>query len=298
MEAKSIGIIGGGVLGKAIARGFMEHAEVRLYDIVKEKASHSLEEAATSDIVFVALPTPARGDGTCDTSLVEKFLLDANANGWWSRSSCYVIRSTVPVGFTRREAKSRDFQLPIFHSPEFLTARCSLTDFQIPARNIIGVPASFEEMHAVGCDVSSGNSWAMLQELYRTRFAGVPLFTMRSNSSELVKLACNSFFALKVQAFNLFRDIADADGSADWPDVLNGILSDGRIAHAHTAVPGPDGLPGFGGTCLPKDSADLYHCAMGLGVDADFLRSAVERNQRRRGPLDTGMARISFPPRG
>ncbi len=292
---KSLGVIGGGVLGRAVARGFMEHAEVRVYDQMLECSTHPLAEAATSDIVFICLPTPARSDGTCDTSAICKFLNQARAEQWWNQDSCYVIRSTVPVGFTRQIAEQYFYQTPLFHSPEFLTARCSIVDFQTPARNIIGFPGS--EHISLPCDEAMRQKWidayARIEALYYERFPGVELLDMESTASELVKLACNSFFASKVTLFNVFNEIAKA-AEIDWGDVLEGILSDGRIAHAHTAVPGPDGRQGFGGACLAKDTADLYHCATGLGVDAELLRAVIERNQRGRKD-DPGLAKISFP---
>ena len=68
----------------------------------------------------------------------------------------------------------------------------------------------------------------------------------------MAKLVCNSFFAVKVAFFNEIREWADAEG-VDWEALMQAVLSDGRIAHSHTQVPGPDGKRGFGGACLPKD---------------------------------------------
>jgi len=81
---QSLGIIGGGVLGRAIARGFMEHAEIRVYDTIKERATHSIEQAATADIVMIALPTPAQADGHCDTGYIDDFLDRAFHEKWWT----------------------------------------------------------------------------------------------------------------------------------------------------------------------------------------------------------------------
>lgn len=286
---KTIGIIGGGVLGRAVARGFMEHADVRVFDVIRERSTHEhLGDVATCDVVFVCLPTPAKPDGTCETGHVEDFLRTARYEKWWKPRSCYVIRSTVPVGFTQEQARLRNFELPLLHSPEFLTARCSIVDFQTPTRSIIGVP---QGLHT--SDFDPTDDVVTLGDLYAARFPGVPVLTMPSNASELVKLGCNSLFALKVTMFNLLAETAKASG-VDWRDVLGGILSDGRIAHAHTAVPGPDGRPGFGGTCLVKDTADLYHCATGLGVDAELLKACLARNEATRRPHDASLAQISL----
>lgn len=286
---QSLGVIGCGVLGRAIARGFMEHCEIKVYDRVPERATHTLAEAAMADIVMIALPTPANADGTCNTTAIDDFLDEAKRQGWWTPESCFVIRSTVPVGYTQRQAEREQFRLPLLHSPEFLTARCSVVDFQTPARNIIGVP------NATGAgeeyDGEQGRSVKPLADLYRRRFPGVQLQIIRSNASELVKLACNTFFASKVTLFNLFAEIAKAAG-VSWDDVRGGILSDGRIAHAHTLV--AEQPIGYGGTCLPKDLADLFHAATALGVDAEILRAVHERNERLRRPHDPDLAKITL----
>lgn len=285
----TIGIVGGGVLGRAIARGFMEHGEIRVYDLDESRRTHSLEETATAEIVFVSLPTPALPDGRCDTSAIDQFLHEAFSEQWWQPTSCYVIRSTVPVGYTQNKSAEFMHGRPLLHSPEFLTARCSIVDFQTPARNIIGYP----RVSQAGVDIFH-NAIVRLQYLYETRFKGVPLLKMESTASELTKLATNTFFAAKVSMFNLFREIAFESG-IKWDDVYSGILTDGRIAHAHTLTPGPDGRPGFGGSCLPKDTADLFHCAMEAGVDAELLRAILDRNERIRRPSDPELARIELP---
>ena len=83
---------------------------------------------------------------------------------------------------------------------------------------------------------------------------------MTSTESELTKLVVNGFFATKVTFFNAARAVCEATG-CDWEHVLEGVMSDGRIAHAHTRVPGPDGRPGYGGACLPKDLLNLITTA-------------------------------------
>lgn len=287
----TIGVIGAGVLGRAVSRGFMEHGSIRVYDIDEQRATHTLEQAATSEIVFICLPTPAIEDGRCNTRAIEAFLNQARTEQWWTEKSCYVIRSTVPIGFTESIAAQYLNGAPIFHSPEFLTARCSIVDFQTPSRNIIGSPLVFN------AENERINWWksalTRIADLYGQRFPGVQLLHMRSNASELVKLACNTFFAAKVTLFNLFKEISDAAG-VEWEDVRAGILSDGRIAHSHTQVPGPDGKPGFGGACLPKDTANLYNAAIAAGIDALLLRVIIGRNEHTRGD-DPGLARVRLP---
>lgn len=254
-----IGIIGGGVVGRATARCWMEYGEVRVYDVDARRSTHSEEDVLGCDVVFVCLPTPQRqGWLECDTSCLDEFFARHAGS-----AVNFVIRSTVPVGYTRAAAQA--FSLPnVCHSPEFLTARCAVTDAQIPSRNIVGF-------------VSSSQCPAKLAEMYQGRFAGVPVLTMLSDESEMVKLTLNSFFAVKVAFFNEAKSLADRLG-VSWQAVLTGVLSDGRVAHSHTQVPGPDGKGGFGGACLPKDLASFTDSLLRRGLRADVCLGAAARN--------------------
>jgi len=259
-----LGVVGGGVVGHAMARAFMEHSEggTRVYDVVPERCTHSLEDVLSCDLIFVCLPTPANEDGSCKTSFVEQFFRDVGTSAFADRN--FVLRSTVPVGTTKKLGERYGVK-NLVHSPEFLTARCSVADAQVPARNIVGIP-------------HPSAATSLLAELYKRRFPGIPVHITTSDESEAVKLMQNSFFLTKIAIFNEFYQFAQARGM-NWSRVLAGLLSDGRIAHAHTQVPGVDGLFGAGGACLPKDIANLVHC---MGDEAVVIRAAMERNKRDR----------------
>lgn len=277
-----IGIVGAGTVGRATARTYLEHVEeVRVYDVVKERSTHDLREVLETDLIFVCLPTPQVQEGdsrgmiplSCDTEIIYGFFRHVKSSilgpipegGWCSRN--FVLRSTVPIGTTNRLAAH--FGLTnLVHSPEFLTARCAVTDAHIPSRNIIGVS-----------DLGRWSSCCyLLAKLYRERFHGVFLHVMSSDESEAVKLFLNGFFATKIAYFNEVRTLADKLG-LDWDRVMEGVLSDGRIAHSHTKVPGPDGKFGFGGSCLPKDLSSLVYQLTSNELPAFVTVGAALRNE-------------------
>ncbi len=258
-----LGVIGGGTVGTALARSYMEWCDVRVFDTVRERRTHSLAEALAGDVIMVCLPTPKCPDSmACDLSAVEGFFASQEGS-----DANFVLRSTVPVGTTRRLREQYSLANLTF-SPEFLTARCSFTDAQMPARNIVGGSV---------CDGA-----AALMKLYRRRFPGVPTHLMTSDEAELVKLATNCFFSVKLSYWNEVRHLADKL-NLDWDRVMRGILADGRIAHSHTSVPGPDGKFGFGpdnpNACLPKDLASLIHQMDALDLQPGVMRAAFERNE-------------------
>lgn len=272
-----IGIVGGGTVGHATARCYMEHAEVRVFDVVSERRTHCRDAVLECDIVFICLPTPQREDSlACDTSAVEHFISGILPS---ERSLNLVLRSTVPIGFTRMMAQK--YCLPnLVHSPEFLTARCAVADAQLPARNIIGCRDRSANLMPDGCA-------RVLHCLYVTRFPGIQVQCMMYEESEAVKLMTNSYGASVIALWNEFYELCQKLG-INFEAVRAGILSDGRISAAWSKVPGPDGDRGFGGACLPKDLANLINSYWNEKVEggAKMLMVAMERNQfdRRKEP--------------
>lgn len=268
-----VGVVGGGVVGKATARAYLEFADqVCVYDLDPNRRTHSMDDVLACDVVFICLPTPGGKDGRLDLSAVERFAVTAAAYCDINHvRPNFVLKSTVPVGTTRslREVHG----LPnLVHSPEFLTARCAQTDAMLPAQLVIGVPPGRYPQAGV----------AALDGLYEARFPGVPIRTMSSDESEALKLMLNGFFAIKVAYFNEARGLADRLG-LDWQVLLRGILGDGRVAPYHCNVPGPDGMRGFGGSCLPKDLAQLaFHMAEQAVCSAVTAGAAVSNKHVRK----------------
>lgn len=252
-----IGVIGGGTVGRAVARTYLEFVdEVRVYDLLPERSTHSKGDTVASDVIFVCVPED-QAEMSFSLLLPEE------------RRANFVLKSTVPVGTTRRLREKYGLS-NLVHSPEFLTERCAETDARIPAVNIIGHP---------GPDVPGLVSClGDLHALYARRFPGTPVFVMKSDESETVKLALNSLFAEKVAAFNEVREFCDRRG-LDWETVRAGILADGRITAHHTAVPGPDGERGFGGACLPKDLEAFALCMAEVGMIPQMAIAAQQANR-------------------
>jgi len=263
-----IGIVGGGVVGSAIFRGMVEHCEsVLLYDVNPAKSLNTLLEVVTQcAVIFVAVPTPRGEFGPLDVTAVESAV--RSIDGVYKRQvlpaapPVVVIKSTVNVSTT--EQLAGECTVPVIHSPEFLTARCAALDFAKPSRNIIGVPDKWKGSAAV----------ETLVDLYKRRWAHCPLLVMKSNESELVKLAQNAFFAVKVGHFHATAKTC-CKYAADYEVVRRAILCDGRLAPDHTKQPGSDGKFGFGAACLPKDLAAF---AAAAGPLASWLCHVSECN--------------------
>lgn len=257
MKDLKIGVIGGGTVGRAVARTYLEHVkEVRIYDLVHERRLNSLGNTLLTDIVFICVPESALKE------VIKQLEVGTENN--------FVIKSTVPIGTTKR--LRQEYDLPnLVHSPEFLTERCAMTDAQMPAVNIVG-------------RVQLGTAWVersicsqMLGQLYLERFPGIGCLDVTSDESEALKLFLNGFFATKVAYFNEIHSLTKSL-NLDWEFIRMGMLADGRVGHSHTHVPGPDGKYGFGGKCLPKDLETLSGHLESIGQDY-ITRATITRNE-------------------
>lgn len=260
----NIGVVGCGVVGRSIVRTYLEFSkEIRVWDIIPERATHSLEETLHCDIIFVCLPTPRGNGGKLDCTDIHNYFNSVRKHTPILLNQNFVLRSTVPIGITKE--LQREYNLPnLVHSPEFLTARCAETDAMIPACNIIGL---------------SGNGYNApeLRELYKRRFPGTNTLITSSDESEAIKLFTNGFYAVKVAYFNEIRCLADKL-NLDWDTIVSGMLAQGRTAPYHYKVPGPDGVRGFGGACLEKDISHLAVQILENGLTAAVTSAALNRN--------------------
>lgn len=276
LKKKNIGIIGNGFVGSAIAAGFALHANVRVFDKDTKKSIDTLCDVVNnSDVVFISVPTPMKSveGGNIDLSIIDSVfdeIVLCKKNDDFSYSNVlFVIKSTVVPGTTEKYQKKYP-KLRIVFNPEFLTERSANLDFINASRIVIGG-------HDLDC--------IKLSELYRDRFPYTKIISTDTKSAEMIKYACNCFFATKVSFMNEIRLLSDHLG-CDWDDVLQGFISDGRIGNSHIDVPGHDGDFGFGGKCFPKDINAFMQCFVDNEINPLILNAAWERNKTVRKKID------------
>ena len=265
----NIGIIGNGFVGGAVAYGFRDQKPL-IYDINPEVSTHSFEEVANCKYLFICLPTPmvCETGGEANTDIVEDCLEKLQ----YSREQVIMLKSTVPVGTTKKLAKKYRLR-NLLHCPEFLTAANAKYDFVNADRTVIGSPhlrEGIEEKYS-----------EMAKELFLKVFPEIPVYTMTSCESEMVKYTANCFLATKVGFFNMIFTLGNKLG-LDYNRVLEGVLSDPRIGKSHTAVPGPDGDYGFGGTCFPKDVNAMITTLQNNHISSYILESVWNDNMKYR----------------
>ena len=264
-----IGVVGKGFVGSAVAHGFSEsvgyRAEIRVFDKDPKLSQNTLEDLVkNSEIVFISVPTPSNPDGSISTNILYDCIERINdvANKTKNYDPIFLIRSTVVPGTTRLIQK--DFQkLKFVFNPEFLTERSAIFDFISQTRFVLG---------------GESENMSKVSNLYRDRFgSSITIIETDFESAELIKYACNTFFATKVSFLNEMRMLSEKV-NANWEDVIDGFLRDGRVGHSHSQVPGPDGKLGFGGSCFPKDIQALINFGDSVGVDLSVLKGAWKTN--------------------
>ena len=263
----SIGVIGNGFVGNAVADGFSPFVVdgVKIYDIDPKRRTHGLIGAINSDFVFVCLPTPmvdAEG-GECNLSIIEEFFDMLEKDDLTGNNPIFIIKSTVPIGTTRKLQEKHSW-LNIIHNPEFLTAANAEEDFLNADRTVLG--GSCEQ------------SLSKAKELYSEFFPDIPIYTMTSDESESVKYFANCFLATKVMFFNEMKVLTESLG-VDFDKIGEAVTADTRIADSHWKVPGPDGEYGFGGTCFPKDTNALIDTMEKNGMNPLILKAVWEQNK-------------------
>ena len=262
----TIGIIGKGFVGTAVAHGFSQgvgyDANILIYDKDPSKSQNTLKEVVDqSDFIFVSVPTPSNKDGSINLHIVDNVIDNIN-NISSSNNPIILLRSTIVPG-TSRKFQEKYPATKIVFNPEFLTERSAVFDFLSQTRYVLG---------------GESEDTKKVANLYRDRFGKtISIIETDFESAELIKYVCNCFFATKVSFMNEMKQISDKVG-ADWETVVEGFVRDGRVGHSHINVPGPDGKFGFGGSCFPKDIQAFINYAEKLDINPKILKAAWETN--------------------
>jgi UDPglucose 6-dehydrogenase len=262
-ERQTIGIVGNGYVGSAIAAAFAHTTYVKVYDTNPIRSSNTLEELCIeSEYIFVCVPTPSSSDGSQDLSYIRSALREiAKCCKEVDSDPLVIIKSTVVPGTTKNLAEETG--LEIVFSPEFLTARTAMQDFANPDRIIFGCRHS-----RIGCE---------LTRLFQERFPAANYIITSRSEAEFIKYMVNTFFATKLIFMNAMRGFA-SERRYNWNSCIEGFASDHRIANSHIEVPGHDKRPGFGGACLPKDLKALSKVFEEDGLDNSLLDTIIKIN--------------------
>ena len=224
--------------------------------------AEGLEKA---EVVFIAVGTPSREDGSADVRAIES--LSTEIGKMLTAPTVIVVKSTVPVGtgamVEQRIAANAKHPFHVVSNPEFLKEGNAIDDFLRPDRVVIGAN-----------DRAAGE---IVAELYKPFVRNnKPILIMSRQASELTKYAANCYLATRISFINEVAALCEALG-VDVDQVRRGMGSDARIGH-HFLYPGA----GYGGSCFPKDVLAFEYMCKTAEVPCELITAVHRRNHAQR----------------
>jgi UDPglucose 6-dehydrogenase len=233
----------------------------------KEQLTYSKdykEVYKNNDIIFIAVGTPEKKDGSANLSyvytVVEQIIESV------SDDKVVVIKSTVPIGTNDKiqefinQKILESVNIEVVSNPEFLSQGTAINDTLHAARIVLGVESEKAEM--------------LMKKVYKD--FGQPFVVTNRRSAEMIKYASNDFLALKISFINEIANLCEIVG-ANVEDVALGMGYDSRIGNKFLKA----GI-GYGGSCFPKDTKALHWLSNYYDYELKTIKATIEVNENQK----------------
>lgn len=223
-----------------------------------------------SQVIFIAVGTPANEDGSADLEYVLQ--VAENIGKYINEYKVIVDKSTVPVGTGKQvseiiekelEKRGEKIEFDIVSNPEFLREGKALGDCQRPDRVVIGT--------------DSVKAREIMKKVYDVLFINeTPFLFTNLETAELIKYASNAFLAVKISFINEIALLAEKVG-ANTQEIARSMGMDGRISPKFLHCG-----PGYGGSCFPKDTKAIVSIGKKYGEDMYVIQAAIDANEKQK----------------
>ena len=268
----NIGIIGIGYVGNAI-KTLLEknkhlYSTINVHD--KYKQINTFKDILNTDIVFICLPTPY-DESFKNYNMIEIDNVINNLNNF-DYKGLIIIKSTILPTYCT--SKNNIFtNLKLFHNPEFLSAKTAVEDFENQTHIVIGyTDYSKDKIHIIK---------NFYEELFSNRINEITISITNCKVSGLMKLACNSFYATKIQFFTELYLLCEKM-NLSFDEVKELMLKNNWINSQHTKIPGHDKNISFGGACFPKDINALNEYMISNNTPNKVIGATIEERKEMR----------------
>jgi len=223
-----------------------------------------------SDVIFIAVGTPPKDDGSADLQYVLE--VAKNIGKYINEYKVVIDKSTVPVGTGQLvkqtiaqelEKRGAKIDFDVVSNPEFLREGKAVYDFTHPDRVVIGA--------------ESEKAVELMKKVYRVLYLNqTPFVFVNIETAEMIKYASNAFLAVKISFINEMALLAEKVG-ANVQDIAKAMGKDGRISPKFLHAG-----PGYGGSCFPKDTKAIVDIAKKYDEEFFVIDAAIKANEKQK----------------